>query len=231
MTPSVSALFRYPVKALAGESLQVAALDRRGLVGDRAWAVHEADGRLSTGKNGRRFRRRDGLFDLRSHTDDEGVEVVLPDGRSLPAGSPDLDAALSAHLDAPVRMRHESDGSHFDDSPVSLVGTASLVAAGELVGATEPLDPRRFRANLVVETQEPFEEETWLGRRLRLGTAVLAATERIERCRMVDIAQVGVPARHGVLRTLGQQRDTQLAVYLTVVEAGEIRVGDELRRG
>ncbi|WP_168583232.1 MOSC domain-containing protein [Gephyromycinifex aptenodytis] len=229
MTISCSGLYRYPVKAVGGEALRSVAVTARGLEGDRAWAVHEADGRLATGKNGRRFRRRDALFELRASTRGDEVHVVGPGDSSYLAGGPETDTALSALLGAPVGLRREEDGSHFDDSPVSLVGSASLRAAAQLLGQDEPLAPTRIRANLVLDTVEPYAEEGWLGRRLGLGSAVFVATEPIVRCRMVDIAQVGLPAQAGLLRALGQHRQTCLAIYLRVQRPGHVQVGDQLR--
>lgn len=49
---------RYPVKAMGGESLESVAVDARGLAGDRAYAVVDADGKLATGKHSQRFRHR-----------------------------------------------------------------------------------------------------------------------------------------------------------------------------
>ena len=59
MPLQVVALRRYPVKAMGGESLGLAQVDERGLVGDRWFAVVDADGRFATGKSSRRFRRHD----------------------------------------------------------------------------------------------------------------------------------------------------------------------------
>ena len=67
---------RYPVKAMGGESLAAARVERRGLVGDRAYAVVDGDGKLATGKHSRRFRRRDEVFEFASRTTADGVVVT-----------------------------------------------------------------------------------------------------------------------------------------------------------
>lgn len=226
---SLTGLYRYPVKALGGEAVDAVDVNIRGLIGDRSWAVHEGDGRLATGKNGRRFRRRDELFDLRAHTCGKAVDIEFPDGTRQRAGSHQSEKALSRHLGVEVALRHEDDGSHFDDGPVSLVGTASLRAAAQLLGEDTPLAATRLRANLVVSTSEPYEEESWFGSRIGVGSVVFVATEPIVRCRMVDIAQVGLPPKPGLLKVLGQRRQTCLAVYLRIERPGRIQVGDTLR--
>jgi len=57
---------RYPVKAMGGESLNSVEVDPRGLVGDRWFSVVDVEGKLATGKNSRRFRRFDEIFDYRA---------------------------------------------------------------------------------------------------------------------------------------------------------------------
>ena len=75
MRATLQEIRRYPVKAMGGESLPWAVVEARGLVGDRAYAVVDADGKLATGKHSRRFRRRDEVFEFASRTTPEGVRV------------------------------------------------------------------------------------------------------------------------------------------------------------
>ena len=82
----------------------------------------------------------------------------------------------------------------------------------------------------MVETDEPFVEETWTGP-LRIGGVRLSPVERIERCRMIDIAQEGLPREGRWLKALTVTREMSLGVYLDVVEPGAVRVGDEVRVG
>jgi hypothetical protein len=214
---------RYPVKAMGGESVEAAEVDGRGLVGDRAYAVVDGDGKLSTGKNSTRFRRRDAVFGFASRTTGQGVEVSGPGG-VWPIGDPALDGALSDAMGDPVRVLPETTTPYFDAEPVSLVGTASLDWCREHLGVDA--DRRRIRPNLVVATSEPFVEETWSGT-LRLGEVRLRPVERIERCRMVDIAQEGLPPEEGHwLKALTRRREMRLGIYLDVVGPGVVRVGD-----
>jgi uncharacterized protein YcbX len=46
---TVKTLFRYPVKSMAGESLDAAQVTRQGVLGDRAWAVRDERGGVITG--------------------------------------------------------------------------------------------------------------------------------------------------------------------------------------
>ncbi|GMA35830.1 MOSC domain-containing protein [Demequina litorisediminis] len=224
----VTALRRYPVKSMGGEALERVELDARGLVGDRGWAVRDGDSRLASGKNTKRMVRRDGVFAFRAATTAEGVVVSGPGGRQALAGDPELDAWLSEALAADATLAPETDVKHFDDSPVSLVGTATLAWCARELGADA--DPRRLRANVVVDTTEPFEEESWVDD-VRIGGAVLRPIGRIERCRTIDLPQDGVAEKTRWLQPLGRQRDMRVAIYLDVVTPGVIAVGDAVAVG
>jgi uncharacterized protein len=215
---------RYPVKSMAGESLPTVEIDARGLAGDRWYAVVDGDGKLSSGKHSSRFRRRDAVFDFAARTTDEGVRVTGPRGEWW-AGDPELDRILTEVMGDPVRVLAEDATSHQDAGQVSLVGTASLDWCRQQLDVDA--DRRRIRPNLVVDTSEPFVEETWSGV-VTVGNARLRVVRRIERCRMVDIAQEGLPREGRWLKALTEAREMSLGVYLDVAEPGTVRVGDDL---
>jgi uncharacterized protein len=222
---NVVALRRYPVKSMGGESLDRVDLDERGLVGDRIFAVTDDAGRLASGKNSRRFRRRDAVFDWSAATHDGSVVVQGPAGSWI-VGDSDLDAALSHAMGDPVRVLREADVPHQDGGQVSLVGTASLEWCRSKLSVDA--DPRRLRINVVVKTGEPFEEEAWVGSAVSVGAVTLRIVERIERCRTVDLAQDGVTSTTPMLRALGAVREMCLGVYSDVVTPGTLAVADEV---
>ena len=228
MSSPLIAIRRYPVKSMGGESLDVVRLDPRGLEGDRWYAVVDPDGRFASGKDTRRFRRRDGVFDHRAQSGPDGVTVTGPGG-SWQVGDPALDVSLSAALGEEVQVLAEAAVPHQDAGAVSLVGTATLAWCADRWGLDA--DPRRLRANLVVETDEPFEEEGWVGSQVALGEARLQVVERIERCRTIDVAQDDSDARGRWLKPLATDRDLCLAVYADVAEPGTVRLGDRLMTG
>ncbi|WP_062305550.1 MOSC domain-containing protein [Demequina subtropica] len=223
----IVSLHRFPVKALGGESPSSVEVDARGLVGDRALAVVDADGLYAAGKRGSRWRPIEPVLAYAAAMTDDAV-VVSHGERTWVAGGAALDAELSGAAGEPLRIVPETPGErpHFDSSPVSLVGTATLDWCRSELGADA--DPRRLRVNIVVETDEPFVEETWLGSRLSLGGVVLELTKRNERCRVIDLAQNGVEQTTRWLKPLGERRDACVAVYARVVEPGRVSVGDRV---
>jgi uncharacterized protein YcbX len=221
----VTMLRRFPVKAMGGEAVRSVSLDSRGLLGDRWFAVEDDGGHFASGKDTRRFRRRDAVFAYRAGTTPHGVVVVGPTG-SWAVGDPRLDAELSAAMGASVRVAPESDVPHQDAGAVSLVGSASLRWCAERWGIDA--DPRRLRSNVVVESDEPFIEETWIGHDLHVGSAQLGVVGRVPRCRMIDIAQDGTSPADRWLRPLAAERGINLGVYADVVRPGVVSIGDAI---
>ncbi|SEQ32162.1 MOSC domain-containing protein [Microlunatus flavus] len=235
---TVQAIFRYPVKSTAGESLDVADVEARGLVLDRTWAVRTADGGIGSGKTSRRFRRLDGLLTWRSGVADDtggpggpaaGVWLEDPEARRFGAGDPALDEALSAAWARPLTVEHEAGTPYHDDSGVHLVTTSSLRRAAELTGGT--VDARRARPNLVLATEEDgFVEDGWEGAGLTVGPeVVLRLGAPMPRCAMVDAAHRDVAPGPRLLKTLGREHGTFLGLKAEVERPGTVRTGDEVR--
>jgi uncharacterized protein YcbX len=208
---------------MGGESLDTVVLELRGLPGDRWFAVEDEHGHFASGKSTGRFRRRDPIFNYSATTHD-GHVFVRRDDRTWVVGDPALDAELSAAMGLTVRVTAEGEVSHQDAGQVSLVGTASLEWCGDQLEIDA--DPRRLRTNILVDTAEAFVEESWIGQLVSVGEARLRVVERIERCRMVDLAQDGVATTSPFLKALGGTRDVRLGVYADVVTPARLAVGD-----
>src|SRR5512146_94600 len=101
----VSALFRYPVKSMLGEKTAELELTAGGTLGDRAWAVREASGRIATAK------KWPAMLGYRSSYDSPPragglapVTIAFPDGATIHADDSDASARLSAVLGRPVSI-------------------------------------------------------------------------------------------------------------------------------
>lgn len=225
----VRSLHRYPVKSLVGEPLDHAAFDHRGILGDRLWSVRDEDGKLGSGKSTRRFRKMDGLLDLVATYDGDVPVIEFPDGRVLVGPGGATDTALSDHVGRSVTLAQEEAVSHFDEGPLHLVTTATVRALERRHG--RPVDARRLRPNLVIETSdEGFVEDAWIDRDVSIGQdVVLRITAPMPRCVMVDLAQRGVDAEDGLLRTATSANDAEVGVVADVLQPGEVNVGDEVR--
>lgn len=128
------------------------------------------------------------------------------------------------------------EGSFFDLFPLSVLTTSTLDRLGELRPGSD-FDARRFRMNVIVETQEPgFAENEWVGRSLGIGPDVrLAVALPDPRCVMPSLAQPGLPRDGEVLRTLAKHNRLEIAggakypcagVYAVSQAGGTVRPGD-----
>jgi uncharacterized protein YcbX len=225
--PSVASLHIYPVKSMAGQDVPSVRLDQRGCVGDRMWAVRTVDGKIGSGKDTRRFANVAGLLLIRAETDSEGVSVVFPDGRVCRVDNSDSAERLSACLERPLSFTREDAISHFDDGAVSVLGTASVRAVEAELGA--PVHLSRYRPNIVVNTDQPFIEECWIGKRIGIGTALLEVTLSSPRCVMVNAATSALPPLPGHLAAIGRVNKANLGIVARVLEAGVIETGDPVR--
>lgn len=184
-------------------------------------------GKIGSGKNTSRFAAVPGLQQVCARLAAEsGVLVTLPDGSSHHVGSAVLQERLSGLVGQPVRLAPESDVSHFDDGPVSLIARASVEALAEYRG--EHIDEARFRPNLVLDDLASFHDETWIGRRLCIGSAVLSVELPSPRCVMVDHASADLPPQPGNLVAVGRLNGARLGVIARVVQPGVVRLGDRV---
>jgi uncharacterized protein YcbX len=173
-------------------------------------------------------------------TTDDGVEVVLPDGQVTAS-----DAELSAWLGYEVELRRASEdergtyeiaadfenedtsewiswngprGSFHDNNrtQVSIASEASF----------DGWDERRFRFNVIVDGAGEGE---LIGRKLRIGDAVVDVVKSIGRCVITTRPQPGGIERDlDVLRTINARSDGQLGIGSLVITGGKVALGDEL---
>lgn len=209
---------------MEGEGVDFLDIDERGGAGDRRWSVRTAAGKIGSGKNTRRFAAVPGLLLVRARECEGRVVVTFPDGGTCAVDSDEAAERLSRLVGQPVTLAQESTVSHFDDGPVSLLGHASVAAVAEARGA--PVDPARFRANVLLDGASAFAEDTWIGRRLAIGTTLLEVPMASQRCVMVNAETADLPEQRGNLAAIGRLRGGELGVLATVVRAGRISVGD-----
>lgn len=224
----VVGLFRYPVKSMAPESLQDVDVSWHGVVGDRRWAFVR-DGIEQSGfpwltlrQNPRLHRYRPSFIEP-DEPETSRTVVETPAGRTLDVTDPEL--ALDLWPEG-ARVIRQNRGV-FDTFPISLITTQSVRRLGGLVGRS--LEVGRFRPNILVDAEDdPFPEEGWVGRVVRLGALRMRIDKRDGRCVVITIDPVTGERHPEVLRTVVEMRDGCLGVYGTTVEPGRISVGDSV---
>lgn len=107
---SIVSLWRYPVKSMMGEELTAVEVTERGLVGDRAYALLDAEtGKVASAKNPAKW---PGLFDFRAafltppraRGALPAVRITLPSGRLVSSRQRNAGEILSKVLGRKVRL-------------------------------------------------------------------------------------------------------------------------------
>lgn len=232
----VSELVRYPVKSMAGIPTESALLGWHGLDGDRRFAFRRAGD--ESGFPWLTASDLTGLILYRPFGADEGSAETLPTHVRTPSGaeielrSPQLRDEIAERFGSDVELIQYRNGI-FDDAPVSVISLATIAGIG---GKAEmDLDPRRFRANIVLETrdQDVFLEDAWLGGTLLFGDSEIKPAVRVTshdvRCMMINLDPDTATQDGRVLKTVVRANNKNAGVYGVVVHTGRISVGDSVR--
>lgn len=224
----VKNLYRYPVKSMAGEVLETVTLGWHGVEGDRRFAfrrVQEKGGFPWLNAN-----RLPKLLCYQPILTPEGAptHVRTPAGRELPLASEELRAELSAAYKAEVELSQLERGT-FDEAPLSLLTTETLAALTAATGAE--FDARRFRPNIVVETEsgEPFPENAWVGQVLVFGAAadapLMHVAQRDVRCAAINLDPDTAEVNPAVLKAVVKLNEICAGVYGATLRTGQVTVG------
>jgi uncharacterized protein len=224
-------IVRYPVKSMAGERVSVAEIDWQGIEGDRQYGLV----RRSNATRFPWFTARDfsdlvlyrATYDDPDHPRTSAVTVVTPEHETQSLSDPKLIAALEAKAKQPLDLLQLGIGA-YDLMPVSIVTTASLAKLQATHGA--PLDRRRFRTNLIIESD--LLDEDLQGQRISFGDvdiAELMIAYAAPRCAMITIDPETAERDAKVLRTVAQRFGNAFTMYASVARPGILREGDAVR--
>jgi uncharacterized protein len=209
----VCMLRRYPVKSLAGEPLEVAALTDDGLAGDRRVHVRGARG-LVTG------RTRHALLTLPATTG--------PDGDPRVGGHPWRSAAAARLVEeraGPDAHLVAHDGPRrFDVTNLLVVADGELDAFARAHGA--PLDVRRLRPNLVLSGVDAADLDRWPGHAIAVGDALIGVHSRRERCIVTSVDPDTGARDLDVFRRIRHDLANLVGLNCWVITPGTVRVGD-----
>src|SRR4051794_21040940 len=228
MQATVAAIYRYPVKAMGGESLAAAELRWHGLEGDRRYAFVQSDHTGDFPWLTIRELPAMMLYRAGAAADPEQPPAIhTPDGRRLGITDPALADELAAASKRRIHLHRDHRGT-FDSSAISVISLQSVRALSDLVG--RPLDPARFRPNLVIDAPgQEFPEEALLGRSFSVGRARVRLDRRDERCMVVNFDHRTAERQPEVLRAVAQHRSTCIGVYGSVEQPGRVKLGDPVQ--
>jgi uncharacterized protein YcbX len=208
MVLRVGALWRYPVKSLAGEPLSTIVLESGGIPGDRLVRVRGPEGV-------RTARRQYRLLGLRGTVDANGRALI----NGYPWDHPEALLLVKRAAGADAWLEAYDGLDRFDILPLLVATDGAVAEFGR--------DVRRLRPNIVVEGVEGLAERNWPGATLHIGSAIVRLAALRGRCHMTTIDPDTLEVNPAVLRDIVKRFDNKLALDAEVVRGGAIRVGDE----
>ena len=249
----IHSICRYPVKGFQGTVLDSTTLDKDCLLpGDRAWGFTSGHAKTAEVPEGEWMKKAHFLQLMRfaelanlsvKFDNDNRHATLLHKGEPVISGDmtdlavanafcstlQDLLTNAGADLDGNIGLRHLQNGGFSDTQApwISLGGTASLKHFATAT-VTEG-HPERFRLNIWLETNTPFEELSWVGRRAQLGTALIHFMEPVGRCAAINV-HPETAERAGDLPAdmRAHYGHSDLGVFALVEQSGTLSNSDKL---
>jgi hypothetical protein len=252
---TIESVWRYPVKSMRGEELEEIFASYGGVYGDRLFAFESSacpkGFPFFTGREKRqmiryrpRFRNPEkaarpvnwteaqklspNINPLSACAADLMVDVETPDGKTFAVDNPELVEHLRANTEHELTLLR-SDKAMTDCRPLSLFAVQSAKKLGEESGVS--VDKRRFRANVYLDlaSAEPFAEDRFVGKSLRIGSnVVVSVVGRDARCMMITLDPNTAQKTPAILKQVAQAHEGMAGVYAVVITEGLIRKGDSV---
>ena len=221
-------LRRFPVEPMAGETPSEALIQGKGLAGDRVYEICDSE----TGEPltpsmapllllySARYRGEPAGQDL-----DVWTRVRSPAGKDFALSDSEWVAEISQSIGRAVFLRRRPLAS--DGPPLHLLSRPTLRLAERTYGG--PLEPVRLRANFLVEITEgkAFEEDCWIGKRIRIGDVLLEIVGPSSGCLATTFCPETASGDVDLLRGLVQVRG-HIGVSVRAVSGHRVRVADSL---
>lgn len=249
-TIKVKSLHRYPVKGLSGETLeQVTCETGCPFPFDRAYAIENGPSRFNAKEpkhlpkiNFLALMKHERLALLNSEFDEETQTLtIFREGRQVAKGK--LSTSIGRNMIEQfiaAFMREELKGPpkivsapnhHFADCPeplVHIITTGSTIALGHILNDT--IDPKRFRANIIIETQTPWIERQWVGKILQIGDVKIEVIDETARCAAINVDLETGKRGRSIAAILTQHFNNEnFGVYGKIIAEGQLSPNDTVR--
>ena len=257
--PHVVALYRYPIKGFTPEACDtLTVLDEGRIAGDRVFGVRFADTEAADDAWSRKsgmvaLINTPGLARLKVKFDEKSFRLHISLGTSVlvdellnPEGRRRIGAMLAGYvleLDVnpltdhperlPLRVIGDGHAPRYHDEPagrITLHGRGSLQAVQAAAG--NEVSELRFRSNVAVDGLTAWKEQSWVGRKVRIGAVEFDVVKPKTRCLATHANPRTGERDLAILTTLtqklGQETPTFAVAMLPSRAGGQIRVGDQV---
>ncbi|MBS1217828.1 MAG: sulfurase [Proteobacteria bacterium] len=256
--PRVVALYRYPLKGFTPEHCTTLTVLPEGRVaGDRVLAFRFANAPVADDQWCRKYEgivlaNTPGLARLNAQFDHRELRLrlalggqVLADETLDAAGRKRIVEALTAYVlglkehplrnhpgRLPLKLIGDGVAPRYQDNEAGQVTLHSReTIASAAAGLRDPrLSEHRFRSNIAIEGIEPWAEQAWVGRSIRIGGVEFDVMKPKVRCLATHANPVtgerDLQVMQQLMRSFAQKEPTLGVGMLTRGPGGAIRVGD-----
>jgi uncharacterized protein YcbX len=249
MDAKILALYRYPVKGFSPEPLERAEIQAGGTMPfDRAYAIEYGPSGFDPAAPGYfpkayflMLMKNERMAEFRTRFDDaSGIFRIFRDGALLveaslrtAEGRASIEAWVGENFRRELRGAPRiltAPGHSFSDvsaKVLHLVNLASVHALEEKFG--RPVDPLRFRPNVVIEGAPAFSELDWMEKEVRLPGLTLVGQKRTGRCAATNVDPKTGRRDMQIPRSLvAEYGHEDFGIYLVAKTSGTIEVGDTI---
>lgn len=246
--PTITHLYRYPIKGLSPEPLQRVAVQAGEMIPlDRCFALAHGTtdfdptapehlpkiNFLMLMKN----ERLAALHTLYDHSTNvlqiyHNEKLLAKGDLQSVEGQQAIENFFADYLGDEIRGTPklvEAPGHRFSDVNAKVLSCINLNSLRELekVMGTE-IHPLRFRANVYFDEAPPWAELDWVGKELTLGTAKVRGFKVIQRCAATNVNPQTAARDLEIPQTLLKKYGhPNLGIYMQVIGDGEMAVLDE----
>ncbi|HLJ89687.1 MAG TPA: MOSC domain-containing protein [Candidatus Angelobacter sp.] len=231
----VAEIRHFPVKSMAGETVDQVHIGWHGLAGDRRFAFMKTN--CDSGLPWLSGRELTTLLTYSAKLEDardenSAIHVSIPGGTVVSLRDEELRKNLENLSGSPLQLVRLWRGT-FDSMPISLITTSSIEAIAKTI-AIRP-DILRYRPNIVIKALDSrsYPEDRWIGELLVFGETADSARIRIARkdvrCSIVNFDPCTGETNPEILREIAMNRKNMLGVYGITERPGRVRVGDLIR--
>ena len=133
----------------------------------------------------------------------------------------------------PLRLVGNGTDGRFHDTSAGLTTLHSRESLSDLAKAAgmSAISELRFRSNIAIEDCAPWQEFTWIGRKIRIGEVNFKVRKTVVRCLATHVDPASSDRDIDVMGTLTRiigQDEPQFAVSLIAQNPGTINIGDKV---
>ena len=253
----IKSIVRYPIKGLSGENLENITLEKNQVLpGDREYAFSRSH--VTYDRNNPTYLRKtnflalvkeEKLAKLDTKFDPKSREliirldnqIVIKETLLLEENINKVETFFQNYLNLGIdekpklvhgiKVENNNNLTHsFSDIPDKAVSIINLDTINELEKKLgKKIAPSRFRANLLIDNGNPWEEFNWIGKKISIGDCVLEVFKKTQRCAATNvnpenaIRDINIPNE---INTHYGHFD--LGVYARVIKTGLVSISDKL---